>query len=316
MTTSAARMRDEDVDDAEFAPLAEEGNDDISLIISSIDLDPDDPTSAETLKRMAHRQEGPLREFSARRAQYLRRTSKQPIPGVQKMKRSRLASLESALMDVQVKASGQVITHVRERQREIQQGLRDPKQERLQADPKYVERAREIAGRIERWVEQQKDNPNKKGGLLKELPANLTDAAAAKVSAIEGAPTSATLQKITIEGARVPLDVARGNAIAKATYFASNAVKGFSCTMYLRRFMEGHARNVFVSRDLTRIIARRIGGDESEEVLKVADVTNILLGHKTDVFRDMRVTSRHPNEGRKCVLVSYNSWQHIRFRVR
>jgi hypothetical protein len=277
-----------------FQAMAEEGNDDITQIVSSMDLDPDDPHSAEALKRMAHRREGPLREFAARRAQYLQRApqvSSRRGPGRQRG--NILETLERALMDVQVSVSDEVIAFVRNRQQAIQAGTLDPKQERLQADPRYVTRAREMAARRDRWVEDHKDTDNLRIGRGQQSLNNSSMNASA-LSTTQQQPNQLE-RPIVIDGARVPPDVARADPISKTVYFVGNAVRGFNFMMYSRQKMGPELRQVFLARDFSRIFARRVGGEGDDvQVMRLADIVNIVQGHKTETFRDMLTASRHP----------------------
>eukprot|EP00759_Apiculatamorpha_spiralis_P011680 PhF_6_TR18942/c0_g1_i2/m.27754 len=64
-------------EDDNYFTLREETNEDVNQIRSSLDFDMDDPYGQELLKQVAHRPEGPLREFAARRALQMQQ-GKQP----------------------------------------------------------------------------------------------------------------------------------------------------------------------------------------------------------------------------------------------
>jgi hypothetical protein len=279
-------------DDDRAAPMMqEEATDDISNLRSSMDLDPSDPNADNVIRAMSHRPDGPLKEFAENWKQHLRtfaqqaaKQGKQPRAG-----RSSQATLEHAMMQTQVKIADEVIAFVKNRQMSIQQGLTDPKKERMQADPRYIARAKESTSRVERWIQTQKDTPQAAAHLLDDKGASSPARGAA-------AGKRGALQPIVIEGASVPAEVARADDVAKACFFATNAVRGHRCMLYLRRTMAPQLRHVFLSRDFTKIYARRVGENAQDDVMpiNVSDVTDILLGHRTDVFKDIVSLSRHP----------------------
>ena len=290
--SSTDEDREDEVDG--FAPLQEEGADDVALIVSSIDLDADDPNNQEKLRQMSHRPKGPLLDFAARKAKFLQDGGSATMSrNATASKRSRDAQLQEtldrAVMYVQQRVTDEVVAFVRNRQQQIQQGLLDPKNERLNADPKYAAYMRDVNARIERFVQQQKENPGK---ALQGLSRQAITGASSPAPAAGGA--SSPTPKIVVEGARVPVEVARGNPVVKTNFFVTNCVRGVSLMMIPRKSMEPQLRHVFLSRDLTKFIARRIGGDRLDEdvIMRVADASNILLGFKTDVFREARYQSR------------------------
>jgi hypothetical protein len=277
-----------------FAPLQEESSDSVAQIVSSIDLDADDPSNQERMRQMSHRPVGPLLEFAARKAKFLQDGGGPTRVG--STKRTREAQLQEtldrAVMHVQQRVTDEVVAFIRNRQQQIQQGLLDPKNERLNADPKYASYVRDVNARIERFIQQQKENPGKALQILSRGPIPASPGGAAAASANSGGP--AAQPRIIIEGARVPVEVARGNPVVKTNFFVTNCVRGVSLMMIPRRAMEPQLRHIYLSRDLSKFVARRVGGDRLDEdiVMRVSDATNVLLGFKTDVFREARLQSR------------------------
>jgi predicted nucleic acid-binding Zn-ribbon protein len=288
-------------------PLAEEGMDDIANLVSSIDLDPSDENTFERIQAMSRRPEGPLRAFAMKRAASLAKIAQQKAVSssvslygqkqieADKTKKPLKETLERAVQDTFLRVISEVVANVKQRHRQIEQGLLDPRQERVQADQKYIVRAKDMAARAERWIQQQKDERvSKKAGTDMTKPSfNLS--AAAGGSGPLGIDGNV---RIVIEGERIPPDVVRVNMVGQAFYYLTQALHGFQFMMYLRRTMAPQLRHVFLTRDLSKFIARRIGGTEGENTddiqLRVADVKTILLGHKTDVFKDVRSLSKIP----------------------
>jgi hypothetical protein len=200
-------------------------------------------------------------------------------------------TLERALMDAQVKVTDEVVSYVRNRAQGIAQGHIDPSQDRLQADPKYVQRAKEASSRVERWVQAQKEDPTRGVSLLKGRAGESVSGSSRGGPAGQGSH-----QRISVEGSRVPTEIARANPIAKAHYYATNAVRGYNFLVYLRRTSAPELRQVFLSRDLTRIVSRRVSASEDDDDLmsiRISDITDIYLGHKTEVFKSVRNATRH-----------------------
>lgn len=290
----------------DFEVLEGEGVDDIAMLCSSVDLDPNDPSANETIHRMSHRPRGHIDSFAASRQAWLsRHAGKSSDAGPvrrQGVRASLMETVERALLDVQTKVAGEVISFVRNRESAIQQGKLDPRTERIQADPKYITRAKEINGRIERWVQQQKEAPvaSRASGnfLASRTGSNLLANRPGGASASDPAGPV----RIVLDGVRIPPEVARANAIDRAQYYLNACVKGYNFMMYLRRSMAPQLRHVFLTRDLTRLIARRVGAaaavegtDGDDELsIRVTDVVNVLLGHASDVFKDLRSLSRNP----------------------
>ena len=316
----------EDEDDGQQeAPLQEETMEDIANLVSSIDLDPTDPGTFERIQAMSRRPEGPLRTFAMKRAAVLAKIAQQRSltssasaaaasssyyssngqlvlgqqaggGGGDKSKRRLKDTLDRAVQNTVVRVIADVVGNVKQRQRQIEQGLLDPRQERVQADQKYIVRAKDMAARAERWIQQQKDERvTKKQGADAVKPSfSLTVAAGGSGFGlgVDG------VARIIIDGERVPPDVVRVNMAGQAFYYITQALHGFQFMMYLRRTMAPQLRHIFLSRDLSRIVARRIGGNENENSddiqVRVQDVKTILLGHKTDVFKDVRSLTRIP----------------------
>lgn len=301
---------DEDEDDDAvngFAPLAEEATEDdvAGTLVSSLDLDPDDPNYHERLRAMSRRSQGPLIEFARRKAEWLKSAAaaggSQP-GGVRRTHAGLLPTLDRAVAQVQTNLCNEAIAFVRNRYHQIQQGHLDPRNERLNADPKYVERMRAFHNRVEAFVQQQKDLPLGSRGQIAADGGALISSSGTGASHGTGGP-----QRIVVDGARLPAEVLRGNPITKASFYATNAIRGAQLLVILRRTMVPQLRSVFVSRDLTKIVARRPDvartGDPSRRsdasdsddtmFIRLADVSDIVLGHRTDVFREARMASRH-----------------------
>jgi hypothetical protein len=298
-------------DGEEEEPLAEEGMEDIANIVSSIDLDPSDPSTFERIQAMSRRPEGPLRAFAMKRAAMLARIAQQKsaaasavsLYGVgarkddasaEKPKKALKDTLDRAVQNTFVRVIAEVVQNVKQRQRQIEQGVLDPRTERVQADQKYIVRAKDMAARAERWIQQQKDERvTKKAGTDVAKPSfSLAAAAGGSGAGVDGE------QRIVIEGERVPPDVVRVNMVGQAFYYLTQALHGFQFMLYLRRTMAPQLRHVFLTRDLSRFVARRIGGSDAENSddiqVRVQDVKTIALGHKTDVFKDVRSLARIP----------------------
>jgi hypothetical protein len=288
---------EEDVEDFDVQKMRVETHDDISKLVSSMDLDPNDPNASEQIRQMSHRPEGPLREFTITRRRALEQRAQanpRATTSIMDRKRKNVApTLERALMEAQVKVTDEVVNYVRTRAQGIMQGRIDPNQDRLQADPRYVARAKEASSRVERWMQTQRENPNRGVAFFAKRGETSTS------GPNRGTSAAGPQHRITIEGARIPTEIARANAIAKAHYYATNAVRGYNFLVYLRRTSAPELRQVFLSRDFTRIISRRAtAGDDDEDLmtLRVNDVVDIPLGHKTEVFKSVRSVTRHVKE--------------------
>ncbi|CUG90528.1 Hypothetical protein, putative [Bodo saltans] len=293
---------DEDEEEVQgFAPLAEENTDDVIAIMSSLDFDPDDPQFHERLREMSHRPTGPLLDFAQRKATFLREVgSGRGADGVNRSRRGAAQeTFDRAVMSVQLRLADEVVSFVKNRQSQIQQGLLDPRNERLNADPKYVEHARQFHTRTEDFVQQQKDAPMRGTGL--SYRRDRIGGGGTPVGT-PGRAGGGPMRRIAIDSARVPPEVARGNPLTKASFYLSNAVHGMHSLVVPRSKMVPELRHIFLSRDLSKIIARRVDAlstnsldtntDDTTSV-RIADVADILLGHKTDVFREARIASKH-----------------------
>lgn len=290
---------DEDEEEVQgFAPLAEENTDDVVAIMSSLDFDPDDTQFHERLREMSHRPPGPLLDFAQRKATFLREVAGAP-GGRDASRRSRRGvaqeTFDRAVMSVQLRLADEVVSFVKNRQSQIQQGLLDPRNERLNADPKYVEHARLFHTRTENFVQQQKDAPMRGTGL-----SYRRDRVGGAGS--PGTPGASTTRRIAIDSARVPPEVARGNPLTKASFYLSNAVRGAHALVIPRSKMVPELRHIFLSRDLHKIVARRVDAASTNALdsntddttsVRISDIADILLGHKTDVFREARIASKH-----------------------
>lgn len=316
---------EDEADGAMEEPLGEEGTDDIAGLVSSIDLDPSDPGTLERIQAMSRRPRGPLPEFTKRRAEQLAKIAQQKAynssaaaslvgrggnligggggggngnnaDGSDRQRSKALKeTLDRAVQGTFVRVVSEVVGNVKQRQRQIEQGLLDPRQERVQADQKYIVRAKDMAARAERWIQQQKDERISKRAGTDVVKPSFSLSAAAGGAGAYGADGQS---RIVIEGERVPPDVVRVNFVGQAFYYVTQGLHGFQCMMYLRRTMAPQLRHVFLTRDLARLVARRIGGNDNENsddiAMRVQDVRTIVLGHKSDVFKDVRSLSKVP----------------------
>lgn len=299
-------------------PLPEEGMDDIAGLVSSIDLDPSDPGTFERIQAMSKRPRGPLKAFSDRRAEQMTKIAQAKAyaagaaaaaytrnnttivatdsgDGSGRVQKPLKETMPRAVQSTFVRVVSEVVNNVKQRQRQIEQGLLDPRQERVQADQKYIVRAKDMASRAERWIQQQKDDRvSKRSGTDVSKPSFSLSAAAGGAGGF-GADGSS---RIVIEGERVPPDVVRVNFVGQAYYYVTQGLHGFQCMMYLRRTMAPQLRHIFLTRDLSRFVARRIGGSDNENSddisVRVQDVRTIVLGHKSDVFKDVRSLAKIP----------------------
>ena len=282
---------DEDVDETDaFPALEEEGNADIAAVISSYELDPDDPESVEIIQRNLHRPQGPLQEFSKKKVEFLRNfVADKPKQRVRRVNQDLKETLERAVQVVQEESIKEDTDYVRTRSIRIQRGELDPKNERIDlTNPVYSSQAKTITSRVSRWVQSQKDRPL--GQLSTAITAN------APSSPVRGLINAASVPgRINIPGATVPRHVEQGTASVKASYFLNLGVRGVRLMLYLRRTLEPQLRHIFLSRDLTKVIARRVGSTApSDEDLwvRISDISAIPLGHRSDVFRDVRKQSK------------------------
>jgi hypothetical protein len=281
---------EEDVEDFDSQKMRLETHDDISKLVSSLDLDPNDPGATEQIRQMSHRPEGPLRDFTVTRRRALEQKAGPAarLPISERQRRGVPQTLERALMDTQVKVVDEVVNFVRTRSQGILQGRIDPNKESLQADPKHVSRAKELNARVERWAQTQRQDPSR--------AINFSKSGDSSVRVDDRSGFSGPTNRIVIEGARLPPEIQRANAIAKAHYFATNAIRGYNFLVYVYRSSVPELRQVFLSRDFSRIISRRVTQNEEEEdltSLRVGDISDILLGHKTEVFKTVRNATRH-----------------------
>lgn len=287
---SSTDGEDDEEEDGGFPPLAEEGNADIAALISSYELDPENPESVEVIHRNLHRPTGPLQSFATQKADFL---SKNAL-SLHREKRRAVSSqplketLERAVQAVQEASAKDDVAYVRNRDIQIRKGLLDPRTERVHlADEMFTNHAREVMSRIERWIAANKaQQESGEYGAISTLGA----AGGARGGVTDPSRVAGV---ITIPNARVPREIERGTPEAKVSYFVGQALVGARIVLYPRKSLQPQYRHVFLSRDLSTFICQRITTVGEEDIrIRVADIASILVGHQTDVFRDARTVSK------------------------
>eukprot|EP00760_Papus_ankaliazontas_P000351 PhM_4_TR10056/c3_g1_i1/m.42452 len=275
--------------------LRDEGDDDIVALHSCLDIDVNDPHGQEELKRMAHRPEGPLREFAARRAAQLQQ-SKSSVPGAAMQQQqhaspnrgqSVMETFERAMLSVQCRVATEVVNHVRHRYEAINGGQYDPKLDRVVPDQEYFKRVKEQRARVEQWKSDQKTRFPAAGGSTSMVDADRASPVAQR-----------RIQALSADASSMPSSLASANPVSKAVHYLTRLLQGAAFLVYFRNGVGPHMRHVFLSANFNRVLWRRMGSESSEreedgsmEIAKIVDVT---LGHQTAVMQDHRARRQQP----------------------
>lgn len=268
----SSESEDEVVGD--FVRLEGEHTGDVDAITTSLEYDPDDPSGAEALQRHAHRPEGPLRDFSEKRAAQLAARPPRPLAArLQGPAARRPLTLESVLMDAQVHAANQVLAVIKARTERINSGTYDLVDDQIIPDPEQRTRNERIRQQVEAYKERNSaPDPSVGGGRFGR------DAAAGSPQQPRPQPTDAGLVAGTQDE----------NAVA----YLQRAVGGFTAMMFFSGPVGPFQRHVFLSKDLRSVAWHRPVSDappgsppQEDESILIADVKTVATGHRTEVFR-------------------------------
>ena len=268
-----------------FFTLREEATEDVATIRSSLDFDMDDPYGQELIRQVAHRPEGPLREFAAKRALQLQHgTGQRPgdptgLSFSQRQGGPSMETFERSMLAVQCRVATEVVNHVKRRYEAITNGTYDQRNDRIVADAEYFRRVKDQRMRVQQWKNDQKASA-----------MGVVGVGASLAGGPQGPPRGAAPQALGDLSEHTQLG--GSNPVTRATHYLTRLLQGNAFLVYFRNGMGPHMRHVFLSTSLSRVMWRRMGTEASEReedgAMDVSRVVDVTLGHQTDVFREHR----------------------------